>query len=880
MASGRPYLYGALTLAVLIATGSTFSLKLQPKSKLWTRIGEKLVLSCESIDCPSPTFSWRTVTDNPLGGTVNSQGSVSTLTFSPVTRQNENTYICSVTYKGETQQRRVQVNVYSFPDEPVLETVGPLEVGKNGTLRCTVPDVYPVSLEVELLKGETSLNKQNFFRTPKVTISSQLVPEVGDSGKEVTCRARFLINDIQDKSLEGKLTLQVLYAPRMTNISVTPSHTVREGQDVRLICATDSSPPARIVWSKASADGWSVIAEEKLSLQLPAAQVADTGMYRCEASNKLGGEARELEIHIQGAPRDTRLSVTPSVVKEGDYVSVTCTSHSNPSAHIVLRKKSETGLTVLDSENGTFTIDAAQFGDAGQYECEASNDLGTDNTTAELTVLGAPRDTRLSVTPSVVKEGDYISVTCTSHSNPSAHIVLRKKSESGLTVLDSENGIFTIDAAQFGDAGQYECEASNDLGTDNTMAELTVLGAPRDTRLSVTPSVVKEGDYVSVTCTSHSNPSAHIVLRKKSETGLTVLDSENGIFIIDAAQFVDAGQYECEASNDLGTDNTMAELTVLGAPRDTRLSVTPSVVKEGDYVSVTCTSHSNPSAHIVLRKKSETGLTVLDSENGTFTIDAAQFGDAGQYECEASNDLGTDNTMAELTVLGAPRDTRLSVTPSVVKEGDYVSVTCTSHSNPSAHIVLRKKSETGLMVLDSKNGIFIIDAAQFVDAGQYECEASNDMGRQIQSTELIVQVLTLWAHPSMLVSEGENVTIGCTVHSNSSAKFTWKKLETNSEVTLCSTSDYFTIHEISQSDAGLYEVEVINELGNQTGFVEITVMERKLDVIPVETNPTGILVTTSCGALASTGVLLSALYYIYRKSNLRGSYHMPREQIL
>ncbi|XP_041064804.1 vascular cell adhesion protein 1-like isoform X2 [Carcharodon carcharias] len=704
MASGRPYLYGALTLAVLIATGSTFSLKLQPKSKLWTRIGEKLVLSCESIDCPSPTFSWRTVTDNPLGGTVNSQGSVSTLTFSPVTRQNENTYICSVTYKGETQQRRVQVNVYSFPDEPVLETVGPLEVGKNGTLRCTVPDVYPVSLEVELLKGETSLNKQNFFRTPKVTISSQLVPEVGDSGKEVTCRARFLINDIQDKSLEGKLTLQVLYAPRMTNISVTPSHTVREGQDVRLICATDSSPPARIVWSKASADGWSVIAEEKLSLQLPAAQVADTGMYRCEASNKLGGEARELEIHIQGAPRDTRLSVTPSVVKEGDYVSVTCTSHSNPSAHIVLRKKSETGLTVLDSENGTFTIDAAQFGDAGQYECEASNDLGTDNTTAELTVLGAPRDTRLSVTPSVVKEGDYISVTCTSHSNPSAHIVLRKKSESGLTVLDSENGIFTIDAAQFGDAGQYECEASNDLGTDNTMAELTVLGAPRDTRLSVTPSVVKEGDYVSVTCTSHSNPSAHIVLRKKSETGLTVLDSENGIFII--------------------------------------------------------------------------------------------------------------------------------------------------------------------------------DAAQFVDAGQYECEASNDMGRQIQSTELIVQVLTLWAHPSMLVSEGENVTIGCTVHSNSSAKFTWKKLETNSEVTLCSTSDYFTIHEISQSDAGLYEVEVINELGNQTGFVEITVMERKLDVIPVETNPTGILVTTSCGALASTGVLLSALYYIYRKSNLRGSYHMPREQIL
>ncbi|XP_078417788.1 vascular cell adhesion protein 1-like [Cetorhinus maximus] len=704
MASGRPYLYGALTLTVLLATGSAFSLKLQPKSMLWTRKGEKLVLSCESIDCPSPIFSWRTVMDNPLGGTVDSQGSVSTLTFSPVTRQNENTYVCSVTCNGEVQQRSVKVNVYSFPDEPVLGTVGSLEVGKNGTLRCTIPDVYPVMLEVELLKGATSLNKQEFFQTPEVTISSELVPEIEDSGKEVTCRARFLISDIQNQSLEGSLTLQVLYAPRMTNISVTPSHTVREGQDVRLTCVTDSSPPARIVWSKASADGWSVIAEEKLSLQLPTAQVADTGMYRCEASNKLGGEARELEIHIQGAPRDTHLSVTPSVVKEGDRVSVTCTSRSNPSAQIVLRKKSESGLMVLDSESGTFTIDAAQFGDAGQYECEAINDLGTDN--------------------------------------------------------------------------------------------------------------------------------------------------------------------------------TMAELTVLGAPRDTRLSVTPSVVKEGDRVSVTCTSHSNPSAQIVLRKKSESGLMVLDSESGTFTIDAAQFGDAGQYECEAINDLGTDNTTAELTVLGAPRNTHLSVTPSIVKEGDYVSVTCTSHSNPSSQIVLKKKSASGLTVLDSKNGIFIIDAAQFGDAGQYECEAMNDLGRQIQSTELIVQVLTLWAHPSMLVSEGENVTIGCTVHSNSSAKFTWKKLENNSEVTLCSTSHSFTIHEISQSDAGFYEVEVINELGNQTGFVEITVMERKLDVIPADKNPTGILVTTGCGALASTGVLVSALYYIYRKSNLRGSYHIPGEQIL
>ncbi|XP_038650678.1 vascular cell adhesion protein 1-like isoform X1 [Scyliorhinus canicula] len=878
MANGRSFMY-LLTLAILLTTGSTFNVKLEAKSEMrWARIGGELVLNCRSTGCStSPHFSWKIATDKPRGGEVSDQGSVSTLTFSPVTLHNGELYICSATCGNQEQQSSQEVSVYSFPDELVLELVNELELGKKNTLNCTVPDVYQVGVEVELLKGDTLINKQEFFQTP-VTITSELVPELGDSGKEVSCRARLLSVEIPSKTLESKLTLQVLYAPRMTNISVTPSHTEREGQDILLSCVTNSNPPASIVWSKESTHGWSVIAKEK-TLHLPTAQIRDAGTYRCEVSNKLGRESRQLEIHILGAPRDTSLSVTPPVVKEGDSVSVTCTSHSNPSAWIILRKKSESGQVELGSENATFTIGAAQFGDAGQYECEAINGLGSDKATAELTVQGAPRDTSLSVTPPVVKEGDSVSVTCTSHSNPSARIILRKKSESGQVELGSENGTFTIGAAQFGDAGQYECEAINGLGSDKATAELTVQGAPRDTSLSVTPPVVKEGDSVSVTCTSHSNPSAWIILRKKSESGQVELGSENATFTIGAAQFGDAGQYECEAINGLGSDKATAELTVQGAPRDTSLSVTPPVVKEGDSVSVTCTSHSNPSARIILRKKSESGQVELGSENGTFTIGAAQFGDAGQYECEAINGLGSDKATAELTVQGAPRDTSLSVTPPVVKEGDSVSVTCTSHSNPSARIILRKKSESGQVELGSENGTFTIGAAQFGDAGQYECEAINGLGSDKATVELTVQVLTLWAHPSKSVTEGENVTIGCNVHSSRSAKFTWKKLENNSEAILCSTNNSFTILEITQNDAGFYKVEVINEFGNQTGLMKIIVMKTKY-VIPADENPSGILVSACIGALTSAGALLSVLYYIYRRSSCKGSYQMAGEQIL
>ncbi|XP_078074355.1 vascular cell adhesion protein 1-like [Mustelus asterias] len=700
MASGR-YLYLVLTLVFQLTVGSTFNLKLLPKSELWARVGKPLVLSCQSTGCSHfPRFTWPTLIDQPFTGNINTQGSVSNLTIPSVTNEQMYNCIAECDSPKTSLTRSRMVNVYSFPDELVLGTVGVLELGKNNTLNCTVPDVYSVAVEVELLKGGTLLNKHTFQQAP-VTITSELVPELGDSGEEVSCRARVFHWDNHKliQTLENKLTLQVLNAPRMTNISVTPSHTVREGQDILLSCVTNSNPPARIVWSRESADGWSVMAEEKPTLFLPAAQIGDTGTYRCEVSNELGGESRKLEIHILGVPRDTRLSITPSTVKEESPVNVTCTSHSKPSARIILRKKTESGQMEQISETGTFTIDAAKFGDAGLYECEAINDLGAETTTAKLTVLGGPRDTRLSITPSTVKEESPVNVTCTSHSKPSARIILRKKSESGQMEQVSETGTFTIDAAKFGDAGLYECEAINDLGAETTTAELTVLGAPRDTHLIVAPPIVKEGDPVSVRCTSHSNPSAQMVLRKKSGNGLS-----------------------------------------------------ESV-----------------------------------SETGTLTIDAAQFSDAGLYECEAINDLG----------------------------------------------------------------------------------------RQIRSAELIVQVLNLWAHPSMLVNEGENVTIGCTVHNSSAAKFIWKKLEKNSEAVLCSTNDYFTIIEITQSDAGFYKVEVINELGNQTGFVEIMVMET-----PTDDNSAGILVPVCTGTLASAGALLSALYYIYRRSNCKGSYHVPGEQIV
>ncbi|XP_051868251.1 vascular cell adhesion protein 1 [Pristis pectinata] len=412
MANWRPFLTAALALMFLLTTGYAFILELNPSGNVRSRIGEMVVLTCRVKDCPSPSFQWKVAMDNPLGGTVSNQGSESNLTFAPVTVQNEHQYTCFAKCGTETKKEHVIINVYSLSDELTLETVGNLEAGRNGTVKCTVPKVYPVRLEVDWLKGAKVVHSAKLFRHTEEereeSFTYELTPELGDSGQELTCRVH-LRTELGLIQAEGTLTLQVNYPPRTINISAEPSSTVREGQDARLTCAVDSSPAATIVWSKLSAAGWSVTAGDQPILHRSPALMEHSGIYRCEASNMLGSITTEVELRVEGGPRDTTLSVTPFDVKEGGNVTISCTTHSNPPAHLLLRRKSASGWIELDSENGTFTIDAAHLDDAGHYQCQAINALGRQIKSAELFVQEKEPD----IVPHVVNAVGILETVCT-----------------------------------------------------------------------------------------------------------------------------------------------------------------------------------------------------------------------------------------------------------------------------------------------------------------------------------------------------------------------------------------------------------------------------------------------------------------------------------
>ncbi|XP_059840634.1 vascular cell adhesion protein 1-like [Hypanus sabinus] len=243
-----------------------------------------------------------------------------------------------------------------------------------------------------------------------------------------------------DKELqvEGTLTLDIHYPPRMINISAEPSLTVREGQDASLTCTADGNSPVTIVWSKLSADGWSVIAENQRTYQLSPTRIEHSGTYRCEAKNQLGKSTTEVEFRVQGSARDIRLSVTPSEVKEGDYVTNNSTTHSNP---------------------------------------EGSNDLGTKSIDTKLTVQDPPKRTNISAEPSLtVREGQGASLTCTADSSSPVTIVWSKLSADGWSVIAENQRTYQLSPTRIENSGTYRCEAINELGEIVTEVEFRVEG--------------------------------------------------------------------------------------------------------------------------------------------------------------------------------------------------------------------------------------------------------------------------------------------------------------------------------------------------------------------------------------------------------------------
>lgn len=105
----------------------------------------------------------------------------------------------------------------AFLEDPAIEISGPLVHGRPVTVNCTVPNVYPLDhLEIELLKGETTLESKHFYEEmgrkslENKSLEMTFTPTSEDTGNVLVCLAKLHSGEMESEPKQRQST-QTLY---------------------------------------------------------------------------------------------------------------------------------------------------------------------------------------------------------------------------------------------------------------------------------------------------------------------------------------------------------------------------------------------------------------------------------------------------------------------------------------------------------------------------------------------------------------------------------------------------------------------------------------------------------------------------------------------
>ncbi|XP_032681212.1 leucine-rich repeats and immunoglobulin-like domains protein 3 [Odontomachus brunneus] len=246
-------------------------------------------------------------------------------------------------------------------------------------------------------------------------------------------------------------------------------------------------------------------------------------------------------------------------------------------------------------------------------------------------------------------------------------------SASGVTETSSVLQLINVTHAN---QGKYQCMVTNNYGTTySAKATLSVLVYPSFSKIPHDIRVIA-GKTARLECSAKGQPSPQIAWQKDGgndfpaarERRMHMMPTDDVLFIVDV-KMADSGVYSCTAQNLAGLIIANATLTILEKPS----FVKPMENKEimvGDSIVLECMASGSPRPKLTWRKNDSplqaTERHFFTAMDQLLIIVNTIASDAGSYECEMSNSLGSVVGASHLTVNPAPA--------SMVNEDDILSL--------------------------------------------------------------------------------------------------------------------------------------------------------------------------------------------------------------
>ncbi|XP_027974474.1 sialoadhesin isoform X1 [Eumetopias jubatus] len=752
--------------------------------------GQGVTLSCRSGLSPSPDirFSWY------QNGALLLEGSSSSLQLSAASSTDAGSYYCQAKdgHSASGPSSPAILTVLYAPRLPRFTAqLEPDAVGdgvrRQGLLLCRVDSNPPAQLRLlhgdHVVASSLPLGCGGCSQRLKVTRAPNLLRvEIGDPVLEdegvYLCEASNAL---------GNASASATFDAQATVLVITPSHTLLEGTGANLTCSVSrgAGGPANFSWFRNGAL-WAQGPLETVTL-LPVART-DAALYACRILVEAGAQpSAPVVLSVLYPPDPPKLSALLDV-GQGHVAVFICTVDSRPVARLALfhgERLLATSLGPLLPVHGRLQVKATvnslqlevrdlSLGDSGSYRCEATNVLGSTNTSLFFQVRGA----WVQVSPSPeVQEGQAVVLRCQVHTG-----VLEGTSylwyQDGQPLPESNSATLRFAAITLSQAGAYHCQAQAPGSATMSLAapvSLHVSYAPRQATLT-TLMDTGPGRLGLLLCHVNSDPPAHLRLLHGDHLVASTLQGAGELasssprlqvavapsrlrLEIHGAVLEDEGIYTCQANSTLG----QASASAIFDAQAVSVQVWPrAVVQEGQLVNLTCLvwtanltqltytwyrdGQQRPGAHSILLPN----VTVMD---------------AASYRCGVVTPGQAPHLSRPVTldVLYAPRSLRLTYLLES-RGGRLAQVLCTVDSRPPAQLALSRAGR----LLASSTTASVPNALRLElwepgprDEGLYSCSAHSPLGQANASVELRLEGVQVTLAPSTAVPEGTPVTVTC-----------------------------------------------------------------------------------------------------------------------
>ncbi|XP_041470660.1 Down syndrome cell adhesion molecule homolog isoform X2 [Lytechinus variegatus] len=590
----------------------------------------------------------------------------------------------------------------------------------------------------------------------------------------------------------------------------------------------------------------------------------DAGQYRCTVRNRLTNNNKvspPAVLHV-AEPVNTAPELIQSksdfTLRVGETVELPCVASGYP---LPTYQWSKDGALITPGDTrsfrgGNLLLSNVQLDNAGRYDCEAVNELGTVSTTRNVIVRDSiavyfyPQKRSVDV-------GAFATFNCSVSGYPIEQVTWYKNAQpldgdDRVTVY--ENGTMVVAGMRRDDRGMYQCVATNSWQTQEATMQLS-LGAAKPIMLAhFTNQTLQPGPNLQLSCTVAGNPTPDVTWLRDGlaiptdhrYTFNDVINEDSDVIsYLNISRLVseDGGLYRCEATSVLGAVQHEDRINVIGRPLVRPL---PDVIAiDGTDVSIHCHVVGFPITSITWYK----GLTTLPSSmrhtvfpNGTLVIaDVTSYGDGGEYTCVASNARG-DRSASDMDLIVKVPPVIQPIEPLTLRQGQRTQLMCiVTRGDLPIHFRWLKDGEAiphGVGI-EFVNGTFssslVIADASTVHDGRYTCEASNLAAAVNYTTALTIQV------PPRFVVEPHNtavvlnhtVVIACMANGKPNPDVQWKKAPGPTTTNFRDLPDdprfemqengSLVIREARVEDAGYYLCHISNSVGMDSKTATLTV---------------------------------------------------------